>query len=81
LKIIDRKKNIFKLSQGEYIAPEKLEQAYIKSSYIGQVFIYGDSLHDILVAIIIPDRVMVEKWDKIETEIKTDEDYEKLIKS
>ena len=35
LKIIDRAKNIFKLSQGEYIAPEKLEGISIISPSIG----------------------------------------------
>lgn len=44
IKIIDRKKNLFKLSQGEYIAPEKLENAYAEIDIIKQVFIYGDSL-------------------------------------
>ena len=44
LKIIDRKKHIFKLSQGEYIVPEKIENVYIRSQYIEQVFVHGESL-------------------------------------
>lgn len=44
LKIVDRKKHIFKLAQGEYIAPEKIENIYIRSEPVAQAFVHGDSL-------------------------------------
>jgi len=57
LKIIDRVKEIFKLSQGEYIAPSKLESMYSKSKFVTQIFVYGDSKHSFLIAIIVPNKV------------------------
>ncbi|XP_065602697.1 long-chain-fatty-acid--CoA ligase 5 [Cyrtonyx montezumae] len=55
LKIIDRKKNIFKLAQGEYIAPEKIENVYIRSVAVAQVFVHGESLRSCLIGIVVPD--------------------------
>ena len=55
MKIIDRKKHIFKLSQGEYIAPEKIENVYSKSQYVAQVFVHGEGLKSCVIAIVVPD--------------------------
>ncbi|XP_041759752.1 long-chain-fatty-acid--CoA ligase 1 isoform X3 [Coregonus clupeaformis] len=64
LKIVDRKKNIFKLAQGEYIAPEKIENIYTRSDAVAQVFVHGDSLQACLVAIIVPDPDFLPGWAK-----------------
>lgn len=53
LNVIDRVKNFFKLSHGEYIAPEKIENTYLSSCpYITQIFVYGSSFERYLVGIV-----------------------------
>ena len=56
LKIVDRVKEIFKLSQGEYIIPAKLESVYTKSIYVQQLMIYGNPTKNNIIAIVIPDK-------------------------
>ena len=64
MRIIDRSKNIFKLSQGEYIAPEKIENMFALSSYVAQSLVYGDSLRSCTVAVIVPQVAKVEEYAK-----------------
>ncbi|XP_051955590.1 long-chain-fatty-acid--CoA ligase 6 isoform X2 [Xyrauchen texanus] len=62
LSIIDRKKHIFKLAQGEYISPEKIENIYIRSEPVSQLYVHGDSLQSCLVGIVVPDPEVFPSW-------------------
>ncbi|NWX87239.1 ACSL6 ligase, partial [Nothoprocta pentlandii] len=78
LKIIDRKKHIFKLAQGEYIAPEKIENIYIRSDPVAQIYVHGDSLQAFLVGIVVPDSEVMPGWAK---KRGFDGTYEELCKN
>ncbi|RIA97659.1 hypothetical protein C1645_751631 [Glomus cerebriforme] len=54
LAIIDRKKNLVKLSHGEYIALEKLESVYKSTLYVSNICVYADSYQSRPVALIFP---------------------------
>ena len=75
LRIVDRVKNIFKLQQGEYISPEKVENIFMSCKYIEQIFIYGESLQSYLVAIIYPKSNDVIEFLKKKIENVNKENY------
>ncbi|KAK4121782.1 acetyl-CoA synthetase-like protein [Parathielavia appendiculata] len=57
-KIIDRKKNVLKLAQGEYISPERIENVYMGSTnLIATAFVHGEPKESCLVAIFGVDPV------------------------
>lgn len=62
IKIIDRAKNIFKLSQGEYVAPEKVENILVQSPWLAQVWLHGDSLNNHCILIAVIDEIKFKSW-------------------
>ncbi|PSN68508.1 long-chain-fatty-acid-CoA ligase 1 [Corynespora cassiicola Philippines] len=77
-KVIDRKKNVLKLSQGEYISPERIENVYLANcGWIATAYVHGDSHQSSLVGIfgVAPDmfppfasKVLGEKIEVGDTE-------------
>ncbi|KAK7344362.1 hypothetical protein VNO77_13882 [Canavalia gladiata] len=62
VKVIDRKKNLIKLSQGEYIALEHLENVYGITPIVEDIWVYGNSYKSMLVAVVVPNEEITNKW-------------------
>jgi long-chain acyl-CoA synthetase len=61
LKITDRKKEIFKLSLGKYIAPQLIENKLKESSFISNVMVIGEN-EKFASAIIVPNMNALHFW-------------------
>lgn len=61
LQITDRKKEIFKLSLGKYIAPQVIENLLKESSYIENCMVIGEN-QKFASAIIIPNMERLHSW-------------------
>ena len=63
--IIDRAKNFFKLAQGEFVTPEKIENVYLATNpHLQQLFVHGNSLESYLVGIVGLDPVTIGSYLK-----------------
>ncbi len=61
LKITDRKKEIFKLTGGKYIAPQMIENKLKESMFIDQVIVIGDH-EKFASALIVPNFEYLHEW-------------------
>jgi long-chain acyl-CoA synthetase len=61
LKVIDRKKNLVKTQNGEYIALEKLESIYRAATVVANICVYADEQKTKPVAIIVPAEPALKK--------------------
>ena len=52
----DRRNNVIKLSQGEFVAVSKVEAVLGDSPLVRQIYVYGNSARPYLVAVVVPDR-------------------------
>ena len=77
IKTIDRIKSLFKLNQGEFLAPERIQIILSNSKYINQIFIHGESLFSFAVALVFPELKECIKFLK-ENKKMGDIDYDKI---
>ncbi|MGG2460291.1 carboxylic acid reductase [Streptomyces sp. RGM 3693] len=58
---IDRRNNVLKLSQGEFVALAKLESIFAASPLVHQIFVYGNSSRAYLLAVVVPTHAAIEQ--------------------
>ena len=63
LKITDRKKEIFKLSSGKYIAPQVIETKLKELEYIEQAIVIGEN-EKFASALVVPNFYHLHKWSR-----------------
>ena len=59
--LTDRIKDLFKTSNGKYIAPQMIESKLVVDRYIDQIVIIADQ-HKFVSALVIPDYAVLEAW-------------------
>lgn len=72
---VDRRNNVIKLSQAEFVAVGPLEATYLgNSALISQIFLYGSSYRSYLLAVVVPDIALATaqlRHDPSDAELRT----------
>ncbi|GFG64459.1 acyl-CoA synthetase [Mycobacterium kubicae] len=60
---VDRRNNVLKLAQGEFVTLAKLEAEFGNSPLIRQIYVYGNSAQPYLLAVVVPTEEALARWD------------------
>jgi fatty acid CoA ligase FadD9 len=66
VKYLDRRNNVLKLSQGEFVTVSKLEAAFTDSPLVRQIYIYGNSARPYLLAVVVPTEDAQSRYEASE---------------
>jgi fatty acid CoA ligase FadD9 len=77
LRFVDRRNNVIKLSQGEFVAVARLEALYATSPLVRQVYVYGSSERSFLLAVVVPtdDAAVPDRAAIAESLVQVARDY------
>ncbi|MGE2728026.1 carboxylic acid reductase [Mycolicibacterium vaccae] len=60
---LDRRNNVLKLSQGEFVTVSNLEAVFADSPAISQIYLYGNSSRPYLLAVVVPAEDIADRED------------------
>src|ERR1700729_2671107 len=60
---VDRRNNVLKLAQGEFVTVAKLEAEFGNSPLVQQIYVYGNSAHPYLLAVVVPTEEALGAYD------------------
>src|ERR1700761_8010993 len=63
LEYVDRRNNVLKLAQGEFVTLAKLEAVFGNSPLVRQIYVYGNSAHPYLLAVVVPTEEALKRVD------------------
>jgi fatty acid CoA ligase FadD9 len=64
---VDRRNNVLKLAQGEFVTLAKLEAVFGNSPLVGQIYVYGNSSQPYLLAVVVPTDAARARFDDAAT--------------
>ncbi|MDV3124945.1 carboxylic acid reductase [Mycobacterium sp. 21AC1] len=81
LKYVDRRNNVLKLAQGEFVTLAKLEAVFGNSALVRQIYVYGNSARPYLLAVIVPTEDALARFDSAELKAAIAESLQEVAKT